>query len=252
MYWISKILVRYILLSAWLRLSQFFHLYFMQHLGLCLFRLTISLMMIVRICALNLIIIIESELWPICHCSRLGHETMVCAVWLSIFLSSTGIYRDPDTSGNQVVDIIAIMLMNLYSMSKIRTVMYCRCYYNLFIYFFSRRHMKQIARLPWFDNALIHGKRSINANTSFVVVSMMKPCQVHDSVVIIIYDIHIKKVICQWHISVYISITYSIEIFSVTNCALILQTNNWSHLELDNLVVLINLNYFAKTQSSLF
>ena len=35
---------------------------------------------------LNLIIIIKSEVWPICHCLGLGHETMVCAVCLLIFL----------------------------------------------------------------------------------------------------------------------------------------------------------------------
>ena len=28
----------------------------------------------------------QSEVWPICHCLGLGHETMVCTVCLSIFL----------------------------------------------------------------------------------------------------------------------------------------------------------------------
>ena len=36
---------------------------------------------------LRLIIIIKSEVWTITHCLGLGHETMVCAVCLSIFLS---------------------------------------------------------------------------------------------------------------------------------------------------------------------
>ena len=35
---------------------------------------------------LCLIIIIKSEVWTITHCLGLGHETMVCAVCLSIFL----------------------------------------------------------------------------------------------------------------------------------------------------------------------
>ena len=35
---------------------------------------------------LHLIIIIKSEIWPICHCLGLGHETMVHAVCLCIFL----------------------------------------------------------------------------------------------------------------------------------------------------------------------
>ena len=39
-----------------------------------------------RGCILCLIIIIKSEVWTITHCLGLGHETMVCAVCLSIFL----------------------------------------------------------------------------------------------------------------------------------------------------------------------
>ena len=43
-------------------------------------------MMIVRIPVVDHIIIIKSEVWPICHCLGLGHETMECAVCLSVFL----------------------------------------------------------------------------------------------------------------------------------------------------------------------
>ena len=39
-------------------------------------------------CVLYLIIIIKPEVWIINHCLGLGHETMVCAVCLSMFLSS--------------------------------------------------------------------------------------------------------------------------------------------------------------------
>ena len=39
-----------------------------------------------RIYIICLINIIKSEVWTITHCLRLGHETMVCAVCLSIFL----------------------------------------------------------------------------------------------------------------------------------------------------------------------
>ena len=56
-------------------------------LGLCVFSLPISFLMIERIYILCLIIIIKSEVWSITHCLGLGHETMVCAVCLSIFLS---------------------------------------------------------------------------------------------------------------------------------------------------------------------
>ena len=81
-----KILVRYILWSVCLRLSQFSQLSFMQYIGLCVFSLPISLiMMFVRISVLYLIVIIKSVVRPIFHCLRLGHETMVCAVCLSIF-----------------------------------------------------------------------------------------------------------------------------------------------------------------------
>ena len=62
-YWTSKILIRYILSSVCLRLSQISQLSVMQYMGLCVFSLPISLMMIVRICVLYLIIIIKSPLF---------------------------------------------------------------------------------------------------------------------------------------------------------------------------------------------
>ena len=42
---------------------------------------------------LCLIIIIKSEVWTITHCLGLGHETMVCAVCLAIFLFLSGSAR---------------------------------------------------------------------------------------------------------------------------------------------------------------
>ena len=41
-----------------------------------------------RECVLYLIIIIKPEVWIINHCLGLGHETMVCAVCLTMFLCS--------------------------------------------------------------------------------------------------------------------------------------------------------------------
>ena len=41
-----------------------------------------------RECVLHLIIIIKPEVWIINHCLGLGHETMVCAVCLTMFLWS--------------------------------------------------------------------------------------------------------------------------------------------------------------------
>ena len=67
-YWPSKMPVKYILASVCLISSQFSQLSF-----------------VVRIYGFYLIIIIKSEIWPICHCLGLGHETMPYAVCLSIF-----------------------------------------------------------------------------------------------------------------------------------------------------------------------
>ena len=75
-----------ILSGVWVRLSIFSQLSILQYLGLCVFSSPVFLVMIEIICILCLIIIIKSEVWTITHCLGLGHETMVCAVCLSIFL----------------------------------------------------------------------------------------------------------------------------------------------------------------------
>ena len=86
-HWTYKMPVRYNLSSVWVRLSIFSQLLsIIQYVGLCVFSLPISFVMIERIYILCLIIIIKSEVWTIAHCLGLGHETMVCAVCLSIFL----------------------------------------------------------------------------------------------------------------------------------------------------------------------
>ena len=85
-HWTYKMPVRYNLSGVWVRLSIFSQLSIIQYVGLCVFSLPISFMMIGRIYILCLIIIIKSEIWTITHCLGLGHETMVCAVCLSIFL----------------------------------------------------------------------------------------------------------------------------------------------------------------------
>ena len=85
-HWTYKMPVRYILLSVWVRLSIFFPLSIIQYVGLYVFSLPISLVMIERIYILCLIFIIKSEVWTIAHCLGLGHETMVSAVCLSISL----------------------------------------------------------------------------------------------------------------------------------------------------------------------
>ena len=72
--------------SVWVRLSIFSPLSIIQYVRLYVFSLPISLVMIARIYILCLIIIIKSEVWTITHCLGLGHETMVSAVCLFIFL----------------------------------------------------------------------------------------------------------------------------------------------------------------------
>ena len=85
-HWTYEMPVRYILSSVWVRLSILSQLSIVQYVGLCVFRLPISLVMIEIIYILCLIIIIKSEVWTITHCFGFGHQTMVCAVCLSIFL----------------------------------------------------------------------------------------------------------------------------------------------------------------------
>ena len=85
-HWIDKMLVRYNLSSVYVRLSIFSQLSIIKYMGLCVFRLPISFVHAERIYVLCLIFIIKSEVWTITHCLGSGHETMVCAVCLSIFL----------------------------------------------------------------------------------------------------------------------------------------------------------------------
>ena len=85
-HWTYKTPVRYMLSSVWVRLSLLSPLSIIQYVGLYVFSLSISLVMIERIYILCLIIIIKSEVWTITHCLGLCHDTMVSAVCLSTFL----------------------------------------------------------------------------------------------------------------------------------------------------------------------
>ena len=81
-----KMPVSYILSSVWVRLSIFSPLSIIQFVGLYVFSLPISFVMVEIIYIHCLIIIIKPEVWTLTHCLGLGHETMVSAVCLSIFL----------------------------------------------------------------------------------------------------------------------------------------------------------------------
>ena len=74
----------------WLDPLQYGDIYRSMHMhinGFVCKQLT-SRMMIARIRVLCLIIIIKMEVWPICHCLRLGHDTTVKAARLSILSSA--------------------------------------------------------------------------------------------------------------------------------------------------------------------
>ena len=86
-HWTCKMPVRYNLTSVWIRLNIFSKLSIIQYMGLCVFSLPISFVMIEIIYIVCFLIIIKSEIWTITYWLGLGHETMVCAV---CFLYSYG------------------------------------------------------------------------------------------------------------------------------------------------------------------
>ena len=98
-HWIYKMPGRYNLSSVWVRLSIFSQLSIIQYVERCVFSLPIYFVMVERIYILCLIIIIKSEVGTITHCLELCHDTMVCAVCLSIFLlKKFAWYKRPCTS----------------------------------------------------------------------------------------------------------------------------------------------------------
>ena len=88
-FWMYKMPVRYILSSVWVRSSIFSPLSIIQYVGLYVFSLSISFVLIERIYTLCLITIIKSEVWTITHCLGLGHETMVSRIHRSRWIPRT-------------------------------------------------------------------------------------------------------------------------------------------------------------------
>ena len=85
-HWTNKMLVRYMLPCACLRLRLYSRNYPSFNIWGC-----VSSAYPIRLswlweCVLYLIIIIKSEVWIVNHCLGLGRETMVCAVCLTMFL----------------------------------------------------------------------------------------------------------------------------------------------------------------------
>ena len=107
--WTYKMPLRYILSSVWASLSILSPLSIIQYVGLYVFSLPISLVMIERIYIICLIIIIKSEVWTITHCLGLGHETMVSGACLSILLLRL-ILRFPGPFLIHIVILASLML----------------------------------------------------------------------------------------------------------------------------------------------
>ena len=94
-HWTTKMLVRYMMPSVCLRLRQFSQLSLYSLYGAVSSAYPILLWWS-RECVLYLIIIIKPEVWIINHCLGLGHETMVCAVCLTMFLCASYVSRTHD------------------------------------------------------------------------------------------------------------------------------------------------------------
>ena len=80
-HWTSKMLIRYLLSSVCLRLSQSFQLPSIQHMGLCVFSLANFLIMIMIMCSCYYH---QIRGMNINHCLGLGNETVVRAVCLTM------------------------------------------------------------------------------------------------------------------------------------------------------------------------
>ena len=105
--------------------------------------------------------------------------------------------------------------------------------------------MKQIARLSWFNNALINDKGAINANSVFVM-SICKPSYVHDRVDMI-YDIRIDQILSMKYFGTYTNEGPS-QYVKCEKSNPHVAVKIASYLELDHFVVLIKLNHCMKTQ----
>ena len=90
-HWTYKMPVRWNLSSVWVRLSIFSQLSIIQYVGLCVYSVPISFVMIERIYMLCLIIIIKSEVWSITRClTHWGRVTHICVSKLTIIDSDYG------------------------------------------------------------------------------------------------------------------------------------------------------------------
>ena len=74
-----------------------------------------------RECVLYLIIIIKPEVWIINHCLGLGHETMVCAVCLTMFFLFKVLFM------SRILVAVEKMVASCYNWDQTWLCMYCWC-----------------------------------------------------------------------------------------------------------------------------
>ena len=110
---------------------------------------------------------------------------------------------DPSTTGNQVMAIIAIMLMIFQSTSKIRAVTYLQMILqSIHLGYFGthetncRAFLVRLCLDPW--------QKEINANKVFIM-SIGMTSEGHDYVNTMIYDIHIEQVLSMKYLGTYIN-----------------------------------------------
>ena len=137
--------------------------------------------------------------------SKAYREELTFCWWETMFsITLSGVIcGNPSTTGNQVVAIIAIMLMIFYSTSNIRTVMYLQMMLP-FIHLGYFGIYETNCKASWFDNAMINDEGTINAHKVFVM-SIGKLSHVHERVDIMIFDIHIEQVLSMKYLGTYIN-----------------------------------------------
>ena len=137
-----------------------------------IFSLPINFVMTVRIGVLYLVIIIESEVWPIFHCLGIGHETGVWAVFRSIlFINSQEMYGSPPWSA-AVTDPIWYVLWTIYCSHKVLAVSSMPVMQN-FIGIYQRLLLLNVPyRQHWFSWWFTWG----NYSTEYICITFINLC----------------------------------------------------------------------------
>ena len=118
---------------------------------------------------LCLIIIIKSEVWTIIHCLGLGHETMVCAVCLFIFLLEWQVFLWHSNKNNCNPTIILFPCKAIAIINRYWSVRY-------FCQECSRPITGDAYGRPYADNALKSRPLCIRMQTSYIPCSLYVLC----------------------------------------------------------------------------